>query len=92
MQLEREGVGVGVQVVSIPSFLFFFFLIFRLRFELVWASLLYLNQGLGNPQMSFWQTPILLGIPINSLELSNDSSFPVGFTTLGLETTTFPIC
>lgn len=89
MQLEREGVGVGVQVASIP---FILLLLFPLRFELVWASLLYLNQGLGNPQISFWQTPILLGIPINSLEPGIDSSFSSGFTTLGLETTTFLIC
>ena len=91
MQLEREGVGVGVQVAAFP-FILLLLLLFPLRFELVWASLLYLNQGLGNPQISFWQTPILLGIPINSLEPGIDSSFPAGFTTLGLETTIFPIC
>ena len=88
MQLEREGVGVGVQVASIS----FIFLIVSSKVRTGPASLLYLNQGLGNPQISFWQTPILLGIPINSLEPGNDSSFPAGSTTLALETTTFSIC
>lgn len=90
MQLVREGVGVGVQVASIPFI--FLIIIVSSKVRTGPASLLYLNQGLGNPQISFWQTPILLGIPINSLEPGNDSSFPAGSTTLALETTTFSIC
>lgn len=65
-----------MQIASVP-------LSFFLRFELVSVSLFCLNQGLGSPQISFWRTPLLLGIPVNSLEHTKDSFLSVGFTTSG---------
>lgn len=60
------------------------------RFELRLLSLFCLNQGLGSPQISFWQT--LAGYPRNSLELSNDSSFLLALLLRDFVATPFQVC
>lgn len=63
----------------------------KIPFGLGFSPCFFLNQGLRSPQISFWRTRLLLGIPVNSLEHSNDSCSLLALLLRDSETTPFRV-